>query len=140
MIAVWSGKTAAARSRKVSGVSGWKFAGLRSRSVSYGAGAIARSSVETSLAGCRAKDQLPPKPRRHHRSGVGEDCGCGLSERQDANSCPRRIDRQKRPVSQLLLCQLDGSDNRFTKRVRTEDVATQLDYARASAAGSCQYG
>jgi hypothetical protein len=34
MIAVWPGKTDAARSRKVSGVSGWKFAGLRSRSMS----------------------------------------------------------------------------------------------------------
>src|ERR1044072_9472626 len=34
--AVWAGNTLAARSRKPSGVSGWKFAGLRSRSVSYG--------------------------------------------------------------------------------------------------------
>ena len=36
MIAVRSGKTAAERSRKVSGVSGWKFAGFLSRSRSYG--------------------------------------------------------------------------------------------------------
>jgi hypothetical protein len=34
MTATWFGKTLAARSRKGSGESGWKFAGLRSRSVS----------------------------------------------------------------------------------------------------------
>jgi len=33
------------RYKSVSGVSGWKFAALRSRSISYGVGAMAPSSV-----------------------------------------------------------------------------------------------
>src|SRR5262245_33300504 len=69
MIAVWSGNTAAARSRNVSGVSGWKFAGLRSRSVLYGVGAMAPSSVQVTLAGRMVKDQLPVQAERTCRSG-----------------------------------------------------------------------
>src|SRR5262249_10554199 len=99
MTAVWSGKTAAARSRNVSGVSGWKFAGLRSRSVSYGVGAMAPSSVEASLAGYRAKDQLPLQVGLQ----IGHGAKVSLPERQNANPRPRRIDRDKCSIEQFLL-------------------------------------
>src|SRR5215213_10483715 len=69
MIAVRSGKTAAERSRKVSGVSGWKFAGFLSRSRSYGVIGAApwRRCQDLSQRNRRGKRQALC---RHHGAGA----------------------------------------------------------------------
>src|SRR5882672_4404860 len=108
MMAVWPGKTAAARSRNVSGVSDWKFAGLRSRSVSYGVGAMARSLAgRGKLNGLQGEGSIADQAARRCRSGVGER-SAGAAYRSGKMRILARVGstETKCPISQLLLRQL----------------------------------
>src|SRR5262245_50892734 len=99
MTATWSGKTAAARSRKVSGVSGWKFAGLRSRSVSYGVGAMAPSSV------CLHQPSEPQGGGSISALVASNACCCTASTAPDADqSAPHQLsrDHEHQPIRNLV--------------------------------------
>src|ERR1700754_53659 len=82
MIAVRSGNTLAARSRKVSGVSGWKFAALRSRSTSYfPLGvilAMARGTARSAASPARRISDLRPRGRDAGLAGIGTATRTGL--------------------------------------------------------------